>query len=94
VCVSCAFCGVVEESGEKLFFRCDVVVPIWYSIARWLGWTFVPHSIVLSHFEGFIGLQSSKRVGLGLLLVLLVVVWTVWNSRNDVIFAGGTSTVE
>ena len=54
----------------------------------------VPHSNILSHFESFIGLRSSKRVGLGLLLVWLVVVWTVWNSRNDVIFAEGTLTVE
>jgi len=93
--VVCAFHGVVEESVEHIFFsRCVVVVPIWYFIARWLGWSFVPHSTILSHFEGFIGLGSSKRVGLGLLLVWLVVAWTVWNSRNDVIFAGGTLTVE
>lgn len=42
-----------------------------------VGLDFGPNSSILSHFEGFVELGSSKRVGLGLLLVWLVVVWTV-----------------
>ena len=72
--VMCAFCGVVEESADHLFFGFGVVAPIWYSIARWLGWDLVPHSSILGYFEGFIGLGSSNRVSLGLLLVWFVVV--------------------
>jgi len=35
----------------------------------------------------------NTRVALELRLVWLAVVWAIWNSRNDIIFAGGTPTV-
>lgn len=89
----CVFCGASEESTH-LFFSCDVILPMWYEIASWLGWDLVSHSLILGHFEAAIGLGSSKKVGLGFLLVWLVVVWDVWNSCNDIIFAGGTPTID
>lgn len=54
----------------------------------------MPHLSILGSFLSFTGLGSGKNVAPGLLLVWLAVVYDVWNSCNDVIFAGGTSIVE
>jgi hypothetical protein len=40
-------------------------------------------------FQAFTCLGGGKRVRLGLLLVWHAVIWTIWESRNDLIFAGG-----
>ncbi|MCI49838.1 hypothetical protein A2U01_0071082, partial [Trifolium medium] len=35
-----------------------------------------------------------RQVQLGMILVWHVVVWTIWTSRNDMIFVGGSSTID
>lgn len=45
-------------------------------------------------FLSFRGLGSGKRVRLGLLLVWHAVIWTNWNSRNDIIFSGTRPVLE
>jgi len=44
----------------------------------------------LFQFEAFAGLGRGKRIRLGLLLVWHAVIWTIWASQNDLIFAGGS----
>ncbi|GAU35581.1 hypothetical protein TSUD_295170 [Trifolium subterraneum] len=36
----------------------------------------------------------SSRVRLCMILVCYVVVWTIWTSRNDIIFVGGSSSID
>ena len=52
----------------------------------------MPHSDILGSFLSFQGLGYGRKVALWLRLVWLAVVWAVWNSRNDIIFAEGTPT--
>ncbi|MCI60096.1 resistance-like protein, partial [Trifolium medium] len=35
-----------------------------------------------------------RRVRLGMVLMWHVIVWSIWTSRNDIIFAGGSSTID
>ena len=49
---------------NNLFCICDVILPVWYEISRWLGWELVPHSSILDSFDSFVGMWSSKKVAL------------------------------
>lgn len=40
-------------------------------------------------FQAFTGLGGGRKVRLCLLLVWHDVIWTIWVSRNDLIFTGG-----
>ncbi|GAU22987.1 hypothetical protein TSUD_98150 [Trifolium subterraneum] len=92
--ISCVFCGAVEESIDHLFVSCDWISPIWYRVSRWLGIEYVPPNSIMQVFESFFGLGVGSRVQLGLILVWHAVVWTIWTSRNDMIFVGRSSTVD
>ncbi|GAU51958.1 hypothetical protein TSUD_417440 [Trifolium subterraneum] len=92
--ISCVFCGAVEESVDHLFVSCDWISPIWYRVSRWLGIEYVPPNSIMQVFESFFGLGVGSRVQLGLILVWHAVVWTIWTSRNDMIFVGKSSTVD
>jgi len=87
--VRCVFCHVSLESATHMFLSCPSFFPVWYQVARWLGWVFVMPMGIAQHFQAFTGLGWGKRVRLGLLLVWHVVIWTIWVSRNDLIFVGG-----
>jgi len=63
--------------------------PVWYQVSRWLGWELVMPLGLAQQFQAFTGLGGGRRVRLGLLLVWHAVIWTIWVSRNDLIFAGG-----
>ena len=63
---------------------------MWYQVSRWLGLEFVIPRGFAQLFLSFTGLGRGKRFRIGLLLVWHVVIWTVWTSRNDLIFSSGT----
>ena len=88
--LECVFCGALSESSAHLFLSCPSLFQVWYQVARWLGWVFVPPLGLAQHLQAFLGLGRGKRVRLGLLLVWPAVIWTIWTSHNDLIFVGGT----
>ncbi|MCI32889.1 resistance-like protein, partial [Trifolium medium] len=45
-------------------------------------------------FESYFGLGVGRRVWLGMVLMWHAVVWSIWTSRNDIIFTGGSSTID
>ncbi|GAU39045.1 hypothetical protein TSUD_60010 [Trifolium subterraneum] len=71
-----------------------MISPIWYRVSRWVGIEYVSPNSIMQIFESFLGLGVGRQVRLGLILVWHAVVWTIWNSRNDIIFAGGSSTID
>ncbi|MCI05881.1 cytochrome P450, partial [Trifolium medium] len=91
---SCVFCGAVEESVDHLFVSCERVSPIWYRITRWLGIEYVCLNRIMQVFESFFGISVGHRVRLGMVLIWHAVVRSIWTSRNDIIFAGGSSTFD
>ncbi|GAU45061.1 hypothetical protein TSUD_198490 [Trifolium subterraneum] len=90
----CAFCGASLKSVDHLFVTCDSISPVWYSLFRWLGFRFVSPPSISSVFQGFLGFRVGRKIRLEWLLIWHATVWTIWNSRNDVIFARGTVSVE
>lgn len=87
--LGCVFCAMSSESSVHLFLSCPSILPVWYPVSRWLGWEFVIPLGLAQLFLSFTGLGRGKRVRLGLLLIWHAVIWTIWTSRNDLIFSGG-----
>ena len=88
-CVFCPMGGVPSETAVHMFLSCLSSFLVWYQVARWLGWELVMPVGLAQQFEAFTGLGRAKRTRLGLLLVWYAVIWTIWASRNDLIFVGG-----
>jgi len=84
--LGCVFCAAPSESSVHLFLLCPSILPVWYQVSRWLGWEFVIPLGLAQPLLSFTGLGRGKRVRLGLLLVWHAVIWTIWTSRNDLIF--------
>ncbi|GAU30313.1 hypothetical protein TSUD_211700 [Trifolium subterraneum] len=90
----CALCGDFVESINHLFITCDCISIFWYNLARWLGFELVSPNRIASLFEWFLGLGVCRKSRLGWLLIWHAAVWSIWISRNDLIFARGTISVE
>jgi hypothetical protein len=63
-------------------------------VSRWLGIEYVSPNSIMQVIMSFFGMGVRCRVRLGMILVWYVVVWTIWTSRNDMIFVGESSTIE
>jgi hypothetical protein len=83
-----------EGSVDHLFVSCDQISLVWYRVSRWVGIEFVSPNSITQVFESFLGLGGGRRVRLGLILVWHAFVWTIWISQNDIIFAGGSSSID
>ncbi|GAU10697.1 hypothetical protein TSUD_424260, partial [Trifolium subterraneum] len=55
---------------------------------------FVSPRDLLGHFEAFVGLGVDRKARNIFSLVWLAVVWSIWKSRNDVIFSGRPFSVD
>jgi len=86
--VGCVFYDGSSESAVHLFLSCPSFFPMWYQVSRWLGWELVMPLGLAQQFQAFTGL-GGRRVRLWMLLVWHTVIWTIWASQNDLIFAGG-----
>ena len=71
-----------------VLLSCPTFFPVWYQMSRWLGWELVMPLGLAQQFQAFTGL-GGRRVRLWMLLVWHTVIWTIWASQNDLIFAGG-----
>ncbi|GAU42449.1 hypothetical protein TSUD_247910 [Trifolium subterraneum] len=90
----CALCGDFVESVDHLFITCDCISKFWNNIARWLGFELVSPNNISNLFEWFLGLGMGRKSRLGWLLIWHAAVWSIWISRNDLIFDRGTISIE
>jgi hypothetical protein len=90
----CVLCGNSVELVDHLFLTCGVSSTVWYSIFRWLGFQCVLPGGVIGMFEFLLGMGTGRRAHLRWLLIWHAVIWSIWNSRNELIFIGGSSSVE
>ncbi|GAU13096.1 hypothetical protein TSUD_173960 [Trifolium subterraneum] len=99
-CKGLGFLGRVQsdclfvESVDHLFVSCDRISSVWYRVSRWLGIEYVSPNSIMQVFESFFGLGVGCRVRLGLILVWHDIVWAIRTSQNDIIFVGGSSTID
>ncbi|MCH81942.1 cytochrome P450 [Trifolium medium] len=79
-------CGK-EETLSHLFFDCDFFGAIWYAVASWLGFSFVPPREANAHVMHFGGsLPMGHGVRNVLYLVWATCCWSIWKERNNHIF--------
>ncbi|GAU30937.1 hypothetical protein TSUD_143850 [Trifolium subterraneum] len=83
----CALCGLSGELSVHLFISCPVVSSAWFSVSYWLGWEYVSLRDLLGHFEAFVRMGVDRISKSIFSLVWHTVVWSIWKSRNDVIFS-------
>jgi hypothetical protein len=85
---TCVFCGLFDEAENHLFASCLWVWSVWLKVFKWFRVVPVlPHSMT-SIFETFRALASGRKFALqSVLMVWHAVIWALWRSRNDRIFA-------
>jgi hypothetical protein len=86
-CVGCV--GALETSSH-LFLHCGGVISIWYEIFKWLGIVVVIPPTVAVLFEVVRGAAKNKKIRQGYMLIWHATIWTIWKTRNNVIFANGS----
>lgn len=75
-----------EESTEHFLFVCSQTMQIWLRCFKWLGYvTALPRNshVHLLQFE-LLGLNMKQNELLK--VILLAVLWSVWNDRNNLMF--------
>jgi hypothetical protein len=87
--VDCVHCYGVGESELHLFLFCDFAMVVWKAIFRWLGIVIVIPPNLFLLFDCFLAAAGSKKVRKGYALIWHATVWSLWNSRNNVIFNNG-----
>lgn len=53
----------INVSSVHLFLECPVIFPVWYQVARWLGWEFVIPQGLAQQFMSFTGLGGGRELG-------------------------------
>ncbi|KAL8472629.1 hypothetical protein ACS0TY_029726 [Phlomoides rotata] len=86
----CQFCLEEEESIRHIFFECKVSSSIWESILRWLGVSMVLHIDPKIHFLHFGECLGSGTKATVARTIWIGTVWSLWNTRNDIVFNKAT----
>jgi hypothetical protein len=76
-----------------LFLSCDFAYVVWANICRWLGFSIVLPNNPFGLFEYFVGFASNKKVAKGFALIWHTTVWSIWRSRNEMVFSNGVRDV-
>jgi hypothetical protein len=87
--VSCVHCHGLEETVSHLFLSCDFADKVWKAIFRWLGLVIILPPNLSMLFECFTGAAGHKNLRRGYSLIWLATVWSIWRSRNNIIFSNG-----
>ncbi|XP_057418519.1 uncharacterized protein LOC130712718 [Lotus japonicus] len=86
---TCPLCRQEEETSMHLFSRCAVSNPVWYACFAWLG---VFSAVAASPRDQmlqfpFFGINKNQKAGE--IAIWMALVWSIWLTRNKVIFQGG-----
>jgi hypothetical protein len=91
--LDCVHCVGVEEGVSHLFMLCDFAFRVWLTICRWLGFSIVMPSSPFVLFDYFVGFAPNKKVAKGFALIWHTTVWSIWQSRNEMVFSNGVRDV-
>jgi hypothetical protein len=84
----CVFCEGATETCNHMLFSCPFAYGVWLSVYGWLGFDGAYAMNGVDHFLQHGSLFGGKKWKKIKHLVWLATVWSLWISRNKVIFEG------
>jgi hypothetical protein len=92
---ACWHCGsACNETEDHLFLFCPFIWRVWVEVYKWFGLVEVLSGEVGAMFLSFFhALKPSKKVQKGVVMLWQVVVWVIWKTMNDTIFAQKTHDI-
>ncbi|XP_058775849.1 uncharacterized protein LOC131650136 [Vicia villosa] len=85
----CVFCLDHEEDSTNLFVECPVLEKIWEKVGVWIGNSISLSNLELRNYLAFFDKIKVLDERLTVGGIWLAVVWTIWNTRNSIVFRGG-----
>ena len=82
----CVLCSEEDETLPHLFFTCSFAWKVWGACCNWWGMYWVLSNDPAVNFESWISGKSSKQKKRFWVSCFYVVVWSLWDLRNKVIF--------
>ena len=88
---NCLKCGNKEETLNHLFWGCEAAMWVWTFIAKW--WSLEKNFRILDRFsiENLMFLQGTSVVSKIWHTIVAAAVWSIWLSRNDLVFQSKTT---
>ncbi|KAF1859092.1 hypothetical protein Lal_00000918 [Lupinus albus] len=84
--ISCSFCKDTPKTSNHLFLSCHISYSVWQLVYNWLDISVTLPSSPFHHFICHMGMVKDKK-GWSLWSVLwFAIMWTIWLSRNELIF--------
>jgi len=90
----CALCGEQEESVSHLFFDCKVASKVWNMCNNWVRILNVHYNQPYESFLHFHVLELNHKGNDIWKGVWVVVMWSIWKHRNNVVFNNAISDAE
>ncbi|XP_039006345.1 LOW QUALITY PROTEIN: uncharacterized protein LOC120133923 [Hibiscus syriacus] len=84
--VLCPLCKKFEESSSHLFFSCSVVWALWNKFLKLSSFSSVLHEVAKTFLLGWEELKPNSAIWS---FIPEVVIWTIWKTRNFIVFEGG-----
>jgi len=91
---TCGMCQAVDKSSQHLFIECKHAQSVWSTCFRWISILCVQYNYLKHHFENFHLVQMSNNQNLVWKVLWVVIVWCIWEQRNNVVFRQGIVDVE
>ncbi|KAJ0507400.1 hypothetical protein HanRHA438_Chr11g0483191 [Helianthus annuus] len=90
----CPLCNMASESADHIFASCYVASVIWNAVSRWCGLDPIDVSSVRDIFEihRLAADSSYKRQVID--AIITTTCWTLWKTRNNIIFNNGSFKVD
>ncbi|XP_058767418.1 uncharacterized protein LOC131641109 [Vicia villosa] len=90
----CVLCGNYSETRNHLFTDCIFSLRIWKAIYAWLGYSKQISANDFVDFPNRFSKMNNKAVREVVYIVWLAASWTIWLSRNAVIFEDKSANLE
>ncbi|KAK3217752.1 hypothetical protein Dsin_011722 [Dipteronia sinensis] len=84
----CPLCRSGAESSNHLFMHCSWSRLLWSACIGWWGMSYCPNLSVKSWVDGWSGMCPSSKHNRALGSLMFVVMWTIWETRNSLVFEG------
>lgn len=91
---TCPMCGVCQETNNHLFFKCKVPWQIWTLCFQWWGIQTVIHEQAVINILSWGSLVKGKFKRAIWNSMFFSVIWTIWFTRNKVVFDAKQLNVE